>query len=37
VPRETEAEAIAAELRVLTHDKSLHDALSGLAARFGRG
>jgi glucose-6-phosphate dehydrogenase assembly protein OpcA len=36
VPRETEGEAIAAELRVLTHDASLHDAMSVLAAWFGR-
>ena len=35
VPSETEAEAIAAELCVLTHDVSLHNALAALAARFG--
>jgi hypothetical protein len=35
VPSETEAEAVAAELRVLTHDASLHNALVALAERFG--
>ena len=36
VPRETEAEAVAAELCVLTHDMSLYHALSALVERFGR-
>ena len=35
VPSETEAEAVAAELRVLTHDASLHNALAALAKQFG--
>ena len=34
VPRETDADAIAAELRSLTHDFSLRDALVALARRF---
>lgn len=34
VPSETAAEAVAAELRVLTHDVSLHDALGALVMRF---
>jgi hypothetical protein len=34
VPSETEAEAVAAELRVLTHDASLHAVLAVLAERF---
>jgi glucose-6-phosphate dehydrogenase assembly protein OpcA len=33
VPRESEAEAVAAELRNLTHDRDLRDALAALAAR----
>jgi glucose-6-phosphate dehydrogenase assembly protein OpcA len=33
-PQETEAEALAAELRVLTHDLSFHTALAVLARRF---
>jgi glucose-6-phosphate dehydrogenase assembly protein OpcA len=36
VPRESEAEAVAAELRVLTHDVSLHNTLRALVERFGR-
>ena len=36
VPRESDAEAIAAELRVLTHDASLHRALSVLVDRLAR-
>jgi glucose-6-phosphate dehydrogenase assembly protein OpcA len=36
VPGETAAEAVAAELRVLTHDVSLHGALGALVARFAR-
>ena len=36
VPRETEGEAVAAELCVLTHDRSLHEALSALVERFGK-
>ncbi len=36
VPRESEGEAVAAELRALTHDKSLRHALSALVARFGK-
>jgi Glucose-6-phosphate dehydrogenase subunit N-terminal domain/Glucose-6-phosphate dehydrogenase subunit C-terminal domain len=36
-PGETPAEAIAAELRVLTQDVSLHNALTALVERFGRG
>ena len=36
VPRETEGEAVAAELCVLTHDRSLHQTLSALVERFGR-
>jgi hypothetical protein len=35
VPRESEAEAVAAELRVLTHDAPFHDALGALVRRFG--
>ena len=35
VPSETEAEALAAELCVLTHDVALHNALAALVARFG--
>jgi glucose-6-phosphate dehydrogenase assembly protein OpcA len=35
VPRETEGEAVAAELCVLTHDMSLHQALRALVERFG--
>jgi len=35
IPGETEAEAVAAELRVLTHDVALHDALAVLIQRFG--
>ena len=34
VPRETEAEAVAAELRNLTHDRGLRDALTALATRL---
>src|SRR5207247_8730406 len=34
VPRETDADAIAAELRSLTHEFSLRDALVALARRF---
>ena len=37
VPRETEGEAVAAELCVLTHDSSLHQALSALVERFAKG
>jgi len=33
-PQESEVEAIAAELRVLTHDASFHSALAALARRF---
>ena len=33
-PQESEAEALAAELRVLTHDASFHNALTALARRF---
>jgi len=33
VPRESEAEAVAAELRSLTHDRDLRDTLAALAAR----
>jgi hypothetical protein len=36
VPHEDEAQAIAAELRVLTHDAAFHGALRALARRFGR-
>jgi hypothetical protein len=36
VPHEDEAQAIAAELRVLTHDGAFHGALRALARRFGR-
>jgi glucose-6-phosphate dehydrogenase assembly protein OpcA len=36
VPRETEGEAVAAELCVLTHDASLHQTLSALVERLGR-
>jgi glucose-6-phosphate dehydrogenase assembly protein OpcA len=35
IPQESESEAIAAELRVLTHDASFHAALAALARRFG--
>jgi hypothetical protein len=35
VPSETEAEAVAAELSVLTHDVSLHNALAALVDRLG--
>jgi glucose-6-phosphate dehydrogenase assembly protein OpcA len=35
-PNETAAEAVAAELRVLTQDAALHHALAALVARFGR-
>ena len=35
VPHEDEAQAIAAELRVLTHDAVFHDTLVALARRFG--
>jgi hypothetical protein len=35
VPQETAAEAIAAELRMLTRDRGFHDALRALALRFG--
>jgi glucose-6-phosphate dehydrogenase-like protein OpcA len=34
VPGETGAEAVAAELRVLTHDDSLHNTLAALVVRF---
>jgi len=34
VPQEGEADAVVAELRNLSHDASLHDALSALVARF---
>jgi hypothetical protein len=34
-PQESESEAVAAELRVLTHDASFHAALATLARRFG--
>ena len=34
VPGVAEADAVAAELRNLGHDASLHDALSALVARF---
>ena len=34
VPREADADAIAAELRSLGHDVALHDALASLARRF---
>jgi glucose-6-phosphate dehydrogenase assembly protein OpcA len=37
VPRETEGEGVAAELCVLTHDRSLHQTLSALIERFGKG
>jgi hypothetical protein len=37
VPSETDAEAVAAELCVLSHDVALHNALAALAARFGGG
>jgi glucose-6-phosphate dehydrogenase assembly protein OpcA len=36
VPRETEGEAVAAELCVLTHDISLHQALRALVDRLGK-
>jgi glucose-6-phosphate dehydrogenase assembly protein OpcA len=35
-PNETEGEAVAAELCVLTHDMSLHQALGALVERFGK-
>jgi hypothetical protein len=35
VPSETEAEAVASELRVLTQDVALHNALAALIKRFG--
>jgi hypothetical protein len=35
VPHEEVAQAIAAELRVLTHDRPFHDTLGALARRFG--
>jgi glucose-6-phosphate dehydrogenase assembly protein OpcA len=34
VPRENEADAVAAELRNLTYDRGLRDALTALAARL---
>jgi hypothetical protein len=34
VPQESEAEAVAAELRVLTRDACFHDALAALGQRF---
>jgi hypothetical protein len=34
VPHESEAEAVAAELRSLTYDSDLRDALAALAARL---
>ena len=34
VPHESEADAVAAELRSLTHDSALREALAALAARF---
>jgi hypothetical protein len=37
VPRESEGEAVAAELSVLTHDGSLHRALGALVERYSRG
>ena len=36
-PRETEADAVASELRSLTHDVCLRDALTALSRRFGSG
>jgi hypothetical protein len=36
VPLENEAESLAAELRILTHDESLHAALTALIQRFGK-
>ena len=36
VPRETEGEAVAAELCVLTHDVSFHQALGALVERLGK-
>jgi glucose-6-phosphate dehydrogenase assembly protein OpcA len=36
VRRETDGEAVAAELRVLTHDVSLHRALAAVAERLGK-
>jgi hypothetical protein len=36
VPSETDAEAVAAELRILTHDVSLHNTLAALVQRFAR-
>jgi hypothetical protein len=35
VRRESEAEAVAAELRVLTHDAVFHATLAALVRRFG--
>jgi len=37
VPRETDGEAVAAELCILTHDRSLHQTLNALIERFGKG
>jgi glucose-6-phosphate dehydrogenase assembly protein OpcA len=37
VPQESEAEAVAAELRNLSHDVGLHDAIAALASRFSEG
>jgi hypothetical protein len=37
VASETEAEAVAAELRVLTHDIALRNTLAVLVERFGAG
>ena len=36
VPHETEADAVAAELRTLTADLALRDTLVALARRFAR-
>jgi hypothetical protein len=36
VPRETDGEAVAAELRDLTHDVALHHALGALVERLGK-
>jgi glucose-6-phosphate dehydrogenase assembly protein OpcA len=36
IPSETEAEAVSAELRVLTHDVGLHNTLAVLVERFGK-
>jgi hypothetical protein len=36
-PRETEADAVASELRSLTNDVSLRDALLALSRRFSSG